>query len=274
MALILKLLGDADGRTVSSEDLRKAIPEYRGPVGSAGQRRFERDKEELRDRGLIESDLSVPGARRRKGVRLRRVDKPSSWELTVREHAAVRRARQRSAGPIPSVSDGGSSRGAGLGTALDALRVLEEHGGVMSGAELAAELHIRVESVVRALRELHTANVGIDYLFDTVLILDLFEDSDVDEPPERQPANVTAMVKRTGDSTRPLHGAGLSALGRFAYSAGETRDRLAAIDTAREERHPDDDLDALESARAKLVSWLKRLDPTTIDQDFASCPKS
>lgn len=68
-----------------------------------------------------------------------------------------------------------------------------------------------------------------------------------------------ATATRNPTSTnRPLFGYGLTALGRFAYTATETADRLALIERALSDAG-DLDTDALRRAQWKLTQWKRRL---------------
>src|SRR4051794_15187023 len=100
MAAILKMLRRAPEQLLPSQAFWDAIPDYGGGA-SSGRRKYRHDIAALVDRGLVYSDISHPRTPNRAGVQLRFLGKPTDWELTAREHAAVRAAagRHRRAAP-------------------------------------------------------------------------------------------------------------------------------------------------------------------------------
>jgi len=197
-------------------------------------------------------------------VQLRFIGKPKDWELTSREHAALRQARERLGvgSPMP-VTDGRGGRGAeDLDLIMDALRVLEEHGDEMPLPELADHLRVPMPQLKRALEAAWTLTAGVaqatalpDFELQ-VLADDLDSDgNDIQLPDE----GVRVEVIRAHDERRPLRGRSLDGLGRFAYTAGETTDRLALVEAALAAHDPDLDAEALFCVRNKLTQWAAHL---------------
>jgi hypothetical protein len=60
-------------------------------------------------------------------------------------------------------------------------------------------------------------------------------------------------------SRSPTKNRALDRLGLFAYAEAECLDRLSLIDQVLAAPHPDDDVDALDTARWKIDGWLRHL---------------
>lgn len=255
MAAILAMLQDAPGHLLQSSALWAVSPDYQGGDPS-GRRQYRRDVHALVARGLIETDIITGRTPQRTGVRLLFIGKDTDWELTAEEHAALRGARERHPRPFVGTTDGRDTRGTDLDLAMDAVRILEEAGEWMMIADLAAELGQPAESVVRALRELLSVDADDDSVYRELLDLGEYDEVTDEELPVEQ---MRAAATRDHTSTkRPLFGYGLAALGRFAYTATETADRLTLIECALAD--PGDiDTDALRRARWKLQKWERRL---------------
>lgn len=257
MAAILALVRAAPDQLLASSEIWALIPDYdRGEP--SGRRLYRLDLRALVNRGLVEADVSTDRTPRRTGVRARFVGKPEQWELTSAEHHALRLARRRRPGRAPSVTEGRDGRGTDLDVANDALRVLEESGEWMSGAEVAAELGCSAEQVIAGLAEIDMVEVGGDCVLDEAVDMERF-DEETDEP--LPPAAVMLCVSRNQRSpNRPLRGHGLDRMGRFAYTRAETADRLALIENALSDPAEGMDVASLEAARRKLSMWAAHLD--------------
>ncbi len=233
MLQILWLLNRAPHKTLQSQELWRAIREYQDGAPS-GRRLYRLDLASLTARGLVLSGQSTRGIGNREAVVLRFVGKPGQYQLSAREHAALRAARAAfdDLEPVP-VTDGPVGRGgADLDTLTTAVRVLEEHGDEMVLADLAAEVRRDSATVLTALQQASLLHVGDDEEFvpaDLHIISD--EDSDDDawsaedtslDPATIDPKRVSVMVLRGVDTRRPLINAGLASLGRFAYTPEET----------------------------------------------------
>jgi hypothetical protein len=260
MAEILARLHGAPERLLSSSRLKAAILDYQpgdGRSRESAERSYRRDRRALVARGLVQTDVTTRRTPNREGVQALFVGKPTDWELTAIEHAAIRRARRLHPSAPPPTTTGRSAWGARLDVAMDALRVLEEHGDWMSGAELAKEMQRPVELVIAAVRELNLVETGATSVFLHTLDVCLYDD-EIDE--EWAPGEVLVCAARNDASHRPRGGYGLDILGRFAYTADETRDRLGLIALALDEPGADTNVAALESAQRKLEQWHAHLE--------------
>jgi hypothetical protein len=255
MAAMLAMLQNAPGHLLPSRALWAVSADYQAGLPS-GRRQYRRDVGALVARGLIETDMSTDRTPQRTGVRLLFIGKDTDWELTAEEHAALRAARERHPRPFAGTTDGRDNRGTDLDLAMDAVRILEEAGEWMMIADLAAELRQPAESVVRALRELLSVDTNDGSVYRGLLDLgDFDEHSYAELPVERMRATAARNPRST---QRPLSGYGLTALGRFAYTATETADRLALIERALADPGDMDEA-ALRRAHWKLKQWARRL---------------
>ena len=256
MAAILRLLREADGNPVKSKRLWDAIPDYQGGAPT-GRRCCREDLLELRSRGLIISGITTPDTPRKSGVKLRIIRKHTDWHLTKREHAALRTARRRRTGPLPSAVARGRRRESDLDIAMGVFRVLEEHDKWMTADALAEELQHPVTTVVAVLIDIWTTEARCDPLFDRVLDVE-WDDEDLESAPERVRVRVERKPHDQKQSrlSRPY---GTDSVGRFAYTAEEATDRLAIIEAELNDPRDDTDTEALASAQRKLTNWLAHL---------------
>jgi hypothetical protein len=203
-------------------------------------------------------------------VKLRFIGKPSDFHLTGEEHAALRRARAvlGDLAPVPVTAGPSERGGSGLDTLTAAVRVLEEHGDEMTLADLAAELGRDPADVLAAVEQGWLLDAGPD---ETRVLgdLDVLYDDEGDEAlwsadspqPTRDadPKLVRVSVLRPSRGKGTLRHTGLAALGRFAYTAEETQERLTLIARAVAEQPGVVDVDALEAAAVKLRGWAHHL---------------
>src|SRR4051794_37573828 len=138
MAAILDLLYRAGDRPIRSQELWDAIPDYQAGAES-GRRQYRHDIRALVRRGLVTTDLTTRWTPNRTGVRRRFIGKPEDWRLTTREHAALRMAvwRHRTV-PPPPTTEGRDQHGTSLDVAMDAVRILEQHGDWTSIGDVAS----------------------------------------------------------------------------------------------------------------------------------------
>jgi hypothetical protein len=263
MATILRMLRDAGGYPVESQKLWDAIPDYQGGAPT-GRRYYREDIGELKSRGLIRSGISTHNMPLHNGVALRLIGKPTDWHLTKPEHEALRIARRRRSGPLPSAVAHGTRPRSDLDIAMSAFRVLEEHDEWMTVDALAEELHYPLTWVFAVLMDIWRTEIRCDPLFAGVLDIkpikdgERIEDDDWDSDPER----VQVRVERKPHAQRQSRWArlyGTDSIGRFAYTADETSDRLALIEAELNDPGEDTDTEALSSAQRKLTNWSAHL---------------
>jgi len=219
--------------------------EYRG---QSGKRKWRRDIQTLRERGLIETDRPP----NRTGIGLRGARKPERLHLTAAEHAAINHARRQLRAGISTASPLGRPAGDDRVEVDDVtriLRFLEENDDEVSLAELAHWLDIppaRAFELVDAL----TA----DGVFADGLVASVEFGYDDDDNEDIRPSTVWVLRGRNRHS--PTRGRGMDELGFFPYSLAETNDRLALIDQALAgERVAQRMREALDSAHRKLSEW-------------------
>lgn len=256
MATILRILRAADGHPVESKTLWDAIPDYQGGAAT-GRRCCREDLLELRNRGLIISGIKTHNMPLGNGVQLRLIRKHTDYHLTKREHVALRGARRRRSGPLPSAVARGRRRRSDLDIAMSALRVLEEHDAWMTADALAEELQHPVTWVVAVLMDIWWTEVRCEPLFAGVLDIEGYGE-DWESAPER----VRVRVKRKPydqQQGRLSRLYGTDSIGRFAYTAEEASDRLAIIEAELNDPRDDTDTEALASAQRKLAHWLAHL---------------
>ena len=280
IAQLLGALHAARGRTVTTDQLRRKVPAYRS--GDLGRRRFQRDLNVLKTRGLIETTVTDPVAGNRDGVRLVTCEKPYYLHLTTTEHAILTRARGEfrrgtpTVSPLPDGPDSPQSRA--LDELARLLRVVEEHGAAQGEAqadpiriaELAVLLGVTRDRIVELVRE-------ADDLRDTGLFPGLIvtygDDTDTDEIGEELAAGnddiVAVAIIRTKSRPRPNPnlGLGLDELGRFGYNRKECDDRIQLLrDAMTAWGSGDPDYYDADSALNKLGGWrdsLPRADEPT-----------
>ncbi len=215
---------------------------YPGMTEVATHRRFSDDMDDLRRAGLID----YPDLRLDKRVSLTVPQKDPQMFLTLGEHEALRRARERlrwKSAASPLNCDPGTRK---LAYVVEALRLVEE--GTTDVADLAAALNVRPRKVHQILDRLDGVCPSSEVLVDLFI-----ERNAVSDRPE-------AAFVRLGPIDRPLEGRGLDQIGLFAYSRDEVDDRINLIDRALSDRVADQDTDSLQSARKKLEAWRSRLE--------------
>jgi hypothetical protein len=260
MATILTMLRDAPQQTLRSEQIWREIDDY-DHGGDSGRRSYRRDISTLRQRGLIESDLTIPeiGATDRNAVRLLFIGKPEGFVLSSGEHRALRAARKLHPRPLPPVLEGARGGESALGLAMNAVRVLEEEADRIDLPDLAIELACTPEAVFQALELL----VSMEFHYKTPhrhLELDCDDDAWTDEQ-QNPPAHLyyASVLPSMRHPEAPLRGRGLDVLGRFHYNAAECADRLDLIEQALGATLTDEEREALLSARRKISGWADHL---------------
>ncbi|TSD99787.1 hypothetical protein FOS14_11095 [Skermania sp. ID1734] len=249
---ILRLINEAQDRGAVVAAATRVREQMAGIYeGTAGARMWRRDIRTLRDRGLIETDLSTRMTPNRTGIRLRVPAKPERLHLTGREHAAISRARRALRGTISSVSPlrPRESPRHGIDDASRILRFLEENDEEVELGQLSSWLNLPqrdVYELIDALTREDVINRGV--------VTSIEFGYDVDET-----ADLPTTVRVFRGSVRcqsPTRGCGMDELGFFPYSLPETEDRLSLIDEALSKlalEGPERQL--LSQARAKLTEW-------------------
>jgi hypothetical protein len=243
-------LGDGGRKPVSSSKIQNRMgDEY---AGEAGSRKWRRDIRTLRDRGLIETDLSMPDTPNRTGIRLRIPPKPERLHLTEVEHQAIGRAREALRPGISAVSPLGEPGAdqTDVDYAARILRHLEENDDEVELIQLASRMGLSESDVYGLVDVLKAESVDTDGLVRSV------EFGYADE--EEGPTTVRVFRGRTGRRS-PTRGVGMDEIGFFPYSLAETDDRLALIDDALQVEALIGDRKSLESARDKLAEWRAHL---------------
>lgn len=258
MAAILRLLYEnRQWNATPSRDLWNAISDY-DSGGESGRRLYRLDISALVARGLIVSGVTTDSTPARTGVRLRFVAKPADLELSAGEHAALRAARARysAAPPMVPTTDGRTRRGTRLDLAMDALRILDEERQEMALPDLADELREPALEVLAALRELDDVPIeAVSHFW--LLLIDDWDDKTGKALPLEQ-IRVLAERPEAWD-TDVLREAGLGSVGRFAYTASETVDRLELIELALADPELGSERVELLCARCKLEQWSRHL---------------
>lgn len=249
---ILRLIREkreADRQAVKSTEIQESM---RGVYdGAAGARMWRRDIRTLRDRGLIESDLSTPETPNRTGIRLCIPPKPERLHLTEAEHHAICRAREVLRPGISAVSplaEPGADQ-IDIDHATRIIRHLEENDDEVELAQLSRWLELSEGRVYELLDVLTKESVDTRGLVRSIE----FGYAD-DEEAEEGPTTVRVFRGRIGRHS-PTLGIGMDELGFFPYSLAETDDRLALIDEALQTDAVPGDRKPLESARDKLAEW-------------------
>lgn len=272
MVQILGMLAAAEpDRVLQSSQLWAAIPEY-DEGRPSGRRLYRLDIASLSARGLIRSGQQTRTIGNREAVKLRFVAKLEDFHLNGREHTALRQARRLlgELGQVPVTTGPRARGGAALDLLTAAVRVLEEHGDEMTLAELAEELQQDARMVLAALEQgwmLDTDDGSPPVLGDLDILYG--DDEDDDAPWDTDstgnggrvldPKHVRVSVLRPVRRKDTLKHTGLAALGRFAYTPAETRERLTLIERALTERPTEVDVDALQEAGRKLRRWAEHL---------------
>jgi hypothetical protein len=264
MLTILRLVESHGGLVSSSEVRARMGEEYDGPSGG---RKWRRDLDVLKERGLLESDLTTPTTPRRTGIRRVEVRaKPADLHLTSDEHAAIVRARKvlrdglSAAAPLDRPE---GEREAAIDTATRVLRFVEEQGDEVEVAQLADWLGWTISAVCQLMETLMT-DVAV---LDAPLVMSLqpgYDDLEDEEGDDADDVRFRGVyILRSGDaesSARPLRGRGMDELGFFPYSLAETDDRLTLIGEALGCDGLDDDTKLhLRWASGKLEHWRRIL---------------
>jgi len=251
---ILRLIRDEEERGARAANSAR-IRERMGDVyqGTAGARMWRRDIRTLRDRGLINTDLSTRLTPNRTGIRLRMPPKPERLHLTEEQHQAINHARQAVRPGISAVSPLGPPGAAGHDIDYTAriLRFLEENGDEVELGQLSRWLELSGSQVYELIDVLTKESVVTGGL---VCSLE-FPRADDGEETDDLPATVQVIRGRHGRHS-PTQGRGLDELGFFPYSLAETEDRLSLIDEAlNADVLTGEERTLLASAREKLLEW-------------------
>ena len=221
--------------------------------GQSGQRKWRRDIQSLRDRGLIETDLPP----NRTGIRLTGARKPERLHLTAEEHAAINHARRLLHPGIPMASPLGRPGSGGREDVDDitrVLRFLEENDDEVSLAQLAHWLDIPEKRAFEMVDSLTAEGVFADGLVASVEFGYDDDEEDGDDVDDLRPSTVWVLRGRNRHS--PTRGRGMDELGFFPYSLAETNDRIGLIDEAlASDRISPRILEALDRAHRKLCEW-------------------
>lgn len=220
--------------------------------GQSGRRKWRRDIQSLRDRGLIETDLPP----NRTGIRLTGARKPERLHLTAEEHAAINHARRLLHPGIPMASPLGRPGSGGREDVDDitrVLRFLEENDDEVSLAQLAHWLDIPERRAFEMVDSLTAEGVFADGLVASVEF-GYDDEDDGDDVDDLRPSTVWVLRGRNRHS--PTRGRGMDELGFFPYSLAETNDRIGLIDEAlASDRISPRILEALDRAHRKLCEW-------------------
>jgi hypothetical protein len=239
------------------------------------RRRLKADIDRLIARGLVtrvvprgHADSDRP--QDRSAIRLRVPVKPASLMLTPDEHSVLRRARAalRPGVPEPSPITTNEARQDRGDRIARVLRYLEEHPEPVTPPELATSLGLTPRQVGELLRELSRLDRMNDYALGVAFEYDETDDGTDDEVDPRHEAGTDILTvclitprETVTDWSRRV-GSGLGNVGRFAYTAEETQERLSLIDEAMRTWAPEGtrDNDVLWHARTKLREWLGMLE--------------
>ena len=221
--------------------------EYRG---QSGKRKWRRDIQTLRERGLIDTDRPP----NRTGIQLRGTRKPERLHLSAAEHAAINHARRLLCADISTASPlGRPARGIcdEVDDVTRILRFLEENDDEVPLAELARWLDIPQTRVFELVETLTADGVFVDGL---VASVEFGYDDDDDGDGDIRPS--TVWVLRGRNRRSPTRGRGMDELGFFPYSSAETLDRLALIEAAlADDRISHPEREVLSRAHQKLSEW-------------------
>lgn len=258
---ILRFVGEAsDNRTVANgETIRERMGDtYKG---DSGRRMWRRDLRTLRERGLIESDLTTATTPNRAGIRSRLDPKPERLHLTRAEHTAITHARRAlrpgisTTSPL-SLSD--ADPGREFADVLRVLRFLEENEDEVEIAALAHELELPYEQTFQLLDTLTSEGVFANQLIASFEFV--YPESDEDDDSLTAPNAVRVYRGVLPNARRPMRNLGLDKLGFFPYSLAETDERLNLIEQALASDQIRDELKPrLRSAAEKLSEWRGQL---------------
>jgi DNA-binding MarR family transcriptional regulator len=280
--LILSELAQQTDYTVDTARLLQLAPYSLAPhlrddatAQDTARHRLKSDIDRLIARGLVtrvvprgHADSDRP--QDRSAVRLEVPVKPTSLMLTPEEHSVLRRARAalRPGVPEPSPIAMNQARQDRGDRAARVLRYLEEHPEPVTPRELAASLGLTPRQVGELLRELSRLDRMNDYALGVAFEYDEVDDDMADDVDPRHEAGADILTvclitprERATDRSRVV-GSGLGNVGRFAYTAEETRERLSLIQEAMRTWAPEGtrDNDLLWHARTKLREWLEMLE--------------
>ncbi len=227
--------------------------------GESEERKFRRDKKILRDRGLIETDITTREIPNRKGMRRGRLRvKPPDLALTEEEHAAIWDVRERLRSYPGALTPYDGSGTSDLDLLMAMFRFLEERVDDCLVSEVAQGIGAEVP-VVRRLVDDHLEFTG-DGKAKTMLVPGVEDGADPDDPTVDWPVVSLEWgdVRNSRDRRRR---AGLGQFGFFPYSRAEVEERLDLIGRGLEL----DGLDAgvkgaLRTAEIKLGRWRDQLD--------------
>lgn len=238
----------------SSNQIRERVGDVY--AGTAGARMWRRDIRTLRDRGLIESDVSTRMTPNRTGIRPRIPPKPERLHLTDAEHQAISRAREALRPGMSAVSPLGAPGAVphDIDYTTRIIRHLEENEGELALTRIASFLELSETQVYELIDVLTKESVVAGGLVRSLE----FGYADGEET-EDWPPIVRIFRGRIGRHS-PTRGVGMDELGFFPYSLAETDDRLALIDEAlHAEVTAGDDRKFLVSAQRKLEEWRAHL---------------
>jgi hypothetical protein len=254
LELLTRVYDESPGRALTDQELLERVPAY-GASEHAG-RTLRSDKSALRLRGLVETNVRLPGETFLRGTRRARyLEKAPEWHLTEEEHEGLRavrehlRRRHLTVGPTapPATKQSRTHR---VDEALRMVRLLEEHDGPVTVDVVAQSLSVGPQQARRWLRELADGFevVVLEYGRDAD---DIGEDDIVSASLDRGPAT-------------PLTDTGTALLGLFPYSlaeVGERLDLLAAYHAQVVEGSVAEPVaeHLLDSVKWKLQSWSEHL---------------
>lgn len=263
---ILRFVGEANANHTVADST--TIRDRMGDVykGESGRRMWRRDLRTLRDRGLIETDLTTAMTPNRAGIRSRLPIKPERLHLTLAEHAAISQARQAlrpgisAAVPLRLSPDDPRRE---IAVVLAVLRFLEEHEDEVEIAALAHKLELAYDQTFQLLDTLTSEGVFANQLIASFEFVYPKSDDGADEADDNGLSTPNAVRVYRGvlpNTRRPMRNLGLDKLGFFPYSQAETDERLNLIEQAlTSDQIPDELKPHLNSAAEKLSEWKGQL---------------
>lgn len=258
---ILRFVAEENGNHTVADSA--TIRDRMGDVykGESGRRMWRRDLRALRERGLIETDLTTTIGTNRRGIRSRLPLKPERLHLTRDEHVAINDARQTlrtgmpAAAPLNLSPDDPRRE---VAVVLAILRLLEENEDEVAIAVLADELALPYDQTFQLLDVLTSEGVFANQLIASFE----FVYPETDESDDSPTAPDAVRIYRGGRANRrhPTRGLGLDKLGFFPYSPAETDERLTLIEQAlASDAIPEEFKPHLSSAAEKLSEWKVQL---------------
>lgn len=245
--VILSLLADAEG-PVPAQQLKDTLFDSYPERPDSAHKRFSDDLRGLKDAGLVQYDSL------RSPVTLVQWAKDPRLHLTGREHEALQEARAIAGTRAPGVSrvPGGATEQ--LAVVAGLLRHLEEALDV-DVSELGDRIGHRPTRVRKLLQRLQDMQDEYGDVTDPV------DGMNVRHHPKTGLA-ASATLTDSGDAPRRRSTGhrriGMEVFGLFAYNSAEANDRLELIELAlQSDKHSD--VESLQSAREKLLSWQQRL---------------